>query len=218
MLLIVVELKFSITIQQLSLVDQGEVIDECKREEGTCYNKSKALDLKIIAIFSILVTSIIGVVLPLFSRYIPALRPDRKFFVLIKAFASGVILATGYMHLLPDSFDSLNSLCLPENPWRKFPFTAFIAMIAAVFTLMVDSYMLTFFNRKKGRCQQSSHVSPDGDEDEVSPIPHHHIHSHNLQHVPKPSKDEEKEIPRLSKDGGKEFPKFQTTNLTKEYR
>lgn len=179
---------------------EEEVVNECIKEEGTCYNKSKALDLKIIAIFSILVTSVIGVVLPLFSRYIPSLRPDRKFFVLIKAFASGVILATGYMHLLPESFDNLNSPCLPENPWSNFPFTAFIVMISAVFTLMVDSYMLTFFNRKKGRC---NHVSPN---DESSPISHHHIHAHAIPYVPKVSNDEEKEVSQLSKDEGKEIP------------
>lgn len=148
-----------------------EVVDECKPVEGSCYNKSKALELKIIAIFAILVTSVIGVVLPLLSRSIPALRPERKFFVLIKAFASGVILATGYMHLLPDSYESLNSPCLPENPWRKFPFTAFIVMISAVFTLMVDSFMLTFFNRKKGQCRHKS-----SDEEEPPSVPVHHSH------------------------------------------
>lgn len=68
--------------------------------------------------------------------------------MLVKAFASGVILATGYMHVLPDSFDDLRSECLPENPWRKFPFTTFVAMLAAIFTLMVDSFSISFFKKK----------------------------------------------------------------------
>uniref|UniRef100_J3LRE9 Fe(2+) transport protein 1 n=1 Tax=Oryza brachyantha TaxID=4533 RepID=J3LRE9_ORYBR len=44
--------------------------------------------------------AVVGVCLPLFARSVPALRPDRNLFVVVKAFASGVILATGYMHVL----------------------------------------------------------------------------------------------------------------------
>lgn len=93
---------------------------------GECYDKPKALKLKLIAIATILISSMIGVCLPLFTRSVSALSPDRNLFALVKAFASSVILATGYMHVLPDSFDNLNSPCLPESPWRKFPFTAFV--------------------------------------------------------------------------------------------
>ncbi|EYU43694.1 hypothetical protein ABFS82_13G188500 [Erythranthe guttata] len=114
---------------------------------GKCRNKPEALKLKLIAIASILVTSTIGVCLPLFSRAVPSLQPDRDLFVLVKAFASGVILATGYMHVLPDSFDSLTSECLPEYPWKKFPFTTFVAMLSAVLTLMVDSYAMSFYRK-----------------------------------------------------------------------
>lgn len=115
---------------------------------GECYNKPEALRLNLIAIAAILIASMIGVCLPVVTRSIPALGPDRNLFSLVKAFASGVILATGYMHVLPDSFEDLTSPCLPENPWSKFPFTTFVAMLSAVFTLMVDSMMLTFYKRK----------------------------------------------------------------------
>ncbi|KAL0352698.1 UNVERIFIED_CONTAM: Fe(2+) transport protein 2 [Sesamum angustifolium] len=113
-----------------------------------CRNNSEALKLKIIAIAAILITSMIGVCLPMFSRVVPALQPDKDLFVLVKAFASGVILATGYMHVLPDSFDCLRSDCLPENPWKKFPFTTFVAMLSAVFTLMVDSYAMSYYRKR----------------------------------------------------------------------
>ncbi|EEF47660.1 fe(2+) transport protein 1 [Ricinus communis] len=112
-----------------------------------CHDKAKSLKLKLIAIASILITSMIGVCLPLFSRAVPALMPDRDLFAIVKAFASGVILATGYMHVLPDSFDCLRSECLPENPWRKFPFTTFVAMLSALFTLMVDSFAMSYYKK-----------------------------------------------------------------------
>lgn len=139
---------FTILILVLfSLVSSSVATCESKYE-GTCHDKREALKLKIIAIFSILMASIIGVCLPILSRFVPAFSPDRNLFVLVKAFSSGVILATGYMHVLPDSFDDLRSECLPENPWHKFPFTTFVAMLAAIFTLMVDSFSIAFFKKK----------------------------------------------------------------------
>ncbi|XP_072987898.1 fe(2+) transport protein 1-like [Typha latifolia] len=147
---------------------------------GECHSKSESLRLNLIAIPTILVASMVGVCLPLFSRSVPALRPDRNLFVIVKAFASGVILATGYMHVLPDSFDNLTSPCLPENPWGKFPFTTFIAMLAAVFTLLIDSLMLTFFNRKyKGAGASAAVVDHESPMQEMSvPAMHGHGHGH----------------------------------------
>ncbi|CAI9297164.1 unnamed protein product [Lactuca saligna] len=121
---------------------------QCNEETNTsCNNKTKALPLKLIGIASILITSIIGVSLPLVTRAVPALSPDRSLFIIIKAFASGIILATGFMHVLPDSFGMLRSSCLAENPWHKFPFTGFVAMLSAIFTLMVDSMATSMYTK-----------------------------------------------------------------------
>ncbi|KAF0910030.1 hypothetical protein E2562_001271 [Oryza meyeriana var. granulata] len=142
---------------------------------GKCHSVARALRLKLIAIPSILVASVVGVCLPLFSRSVPALRPDGNLFIVVKAFASGVILGTGYMHVLPDSFNDLSSPCLPAKPWAEFPFTAFVAMLAAVFTLMVDSLMLTFHTRgSKGRTSSAA-VAHHGDD--ISPVAHGHCHA-----------------------------------------
>uniref|UniRef100_A0A0E0KH71 Fe(2+) transport protein 1 n=1 Tax=Oryza punctata TaxID=4537 RepID=A0A0E0KH71_ORYPU len=139
---------------------------------GQCHSVARALRLKLIAIPAILAASVVGVCLPLFARSVPALRPDGGLFVVVKAFASGVILGTGYMHVLPDSFNDLSSPCLPAKPWAEFPFTAFVAMLAAVFTLMVDSLMLTFHTRgSKGRASSAA-VAHHGD--------HGHCHAHAL--------------------------------------
>lgn len=155
---------------------------EASAARGECHNKPQALRLKIIAIVTILGASMVGVCLPLFSRSVPALRPDRNLFVLVKAFASGVILATGYMHVLPDSFDDLGSPCLLENPWGKFPFTAFVAMLSAVFTLMVDSLMLSFYNRK-GRSEGAVAVADnESPMHEVASAVHGHGRGHMHGH------------------------------------
>lgn len=156
---------------------------ECEAESNnSCNNKAKALPLKIIAIVSILVTSMIGVSSPLVTRSIPALHPDRNLFVIVKAFAAGIILATGFMHVLPDSFDMLSSSCLADNPWHKFPFTGFVAMLSAVVTLMVDSLATSIYTNK---CNSGVVIPEAGRDQEMAvPVPPsfgHGGHGHHLQ-------------------------------------
>ncbi|KAF8028779.1 hypothetical protein BT93_E1438 [Corymbia citriodora subsp. variegata] len=156
--------------------------EECTEDSGDCVNKAKALPLKIIAIASILITSVIGVCAPLFTHSIPALHPDRDLFVIIKCFAAGIILATGFMHVLPDSFDMLSSQCLPEVPWHKFPFTGFVAMLSALVTMMVDSISTSVYSRKNnvGSLPDSESGKGSGSGQEVTVVTagHSHIHGH----------------------------------------
>lgn len=155
---------------------------ECDTEhKGECYNRAKAMKLKIIAIIVILVASMSGVSLPLFSRLIPALGPEKKLFVVVKAFASGVILSTGFMHVLPDSLDDLQSECLPDSPWHEFPFSTFIAMLSAVGTLMMDSFsMAVHHRRQRGKVD----TVEGGESPAVQMAPVVHIHAHGHGHFP----------------------------------
>nr|GMC78769.1 fe(2+) transport protein 1-like [Ipomoea batatas] len=144
---------------------------QCGSDTGRgCRNKAAALKLKIIAIAAILVSSMVGVCAPMFSKMIPAVKPDTDLFVLIKAFASGVILATGYMHVMPDSFNCLRSACLPEKPWKKFPFTTFVDMLSAVLTLMVDSFAMSFYKKHKLDCSARETVSQQQDSHHAAPV------------------------------------------------
>ncbi|KAI5408986.1 hypothetical protein KIW84_054712, partial [Lathyrus oleraceus] len=110
----------------------------------------------------------------IFTTSVPALKPDGDLFVVIKAFACGVILATRYMHVMPDSFVDLTSPCLPQHPWHKFPFTTFIAMISAIFTLMVDSFSLSYFKKK---LPMSSSVN---NLETTKELELGHVHGHGL--------------------------------------
>ncbi|PHT97941.1 Fe(2+) transport protein 1 [Capsicum chinense] len=151
------------------------VVKDCGAEEdNSCANKSKALPLKIIAIVSILITSMIGVCLPLFTRSIPSLSPERSLFVIVKAFAAGIILATGFMHVLPDSFDMLSSSCLKENPWHKFPFTGFVAMLSAIVTMAIDSIATSLYSKK----HKAGIVNPETDQ-EMNVVAGTYVHSHH---------------------------------------
>ncbi|XP_023001679.1 probable zinc transporter 10 [Cucurbita maxima] len=154
--------------------------NQCETTTNSCTNKDKATRLKIIAIFSILIASVIGVCSPLFSQSIPMLHPDRNTFIILKAFASGIILATGFMHVLPDSFDMLWSNCLKENPWHKFPFSGFLAMMSAIFTLMVDSVATSLYTKKHNE------VMPESREDghhELPVVSGGHFHGHHHRDI-----------------------------------
>ncbi|CAL9013350.1 unnamed protein product [Prunus brigantina] len=151
----------------------------CDEEEDGDRNKTKALKYKLAAIASILVASAIGVCIPILGKTIPALHPDRNIFFLIKAFAAGVILATGFIHVLPDAFDNLTSPCLKENPWGKFPFTGFVAMVAAIGTLMVDASATSYYSRSHFKNNKAQPVEVVGDEEKAGEHEDHvHVHTH----------------------------------------
>ncbi|PPS05233.1 hypothetical protein GOBAR_AA15436 [Gossypium barbadense] len=117
------------------------VLGDCTCEpEDEDRNKPLALKYKMAAIVSILVAGAIGVCFPLLGKTIDALRPEKDIFFVIKAFAAGVILSTGFIHVLPDATENLTSPCLNENPWGKFPFAGLVAMVSAIATLLLLRY------------------------------------------------------------------------------
>ncbi|OAY76870.1 Zinc transporter 8 [Ananas comosus] len=120
---------------------------------------------------------------------VPLLRPETDVFFVVKAFAAGVILATGFIHILPDAFDKLTSSCLPDSPWQDFPFAGFGAMVAAIATLVVDTLATGYFNRMHYK-QQAGARAAGAVSDEAKPPPppqdaeaqrhddHVHVHTH----------------------------------------
>ena len=107
-------------------------------------DSDQALIYKLAAIGSILVTGAIGVCIPVLGK------EEKDIFFIIKAFAAGVILATGFIHILQDAFENLKLPWLSENPWGNFPFTGFVAMVSAIGTLMVESFA-TSYNYERSR-------------------------------------------------------------------
>ena len=119
-----------------------------KAEGAACRDDAAALRLKWIAMAAILVAGVIGVGLPLAGRKRRAVQTGSAVFVTAKAFAAGVILATGFVHMLHDSEHALSNPCLPAAPWRRFPFPGFVAMLAALATLVLDVLVTRFYEGK----------------------------------------------------------------------
>ncbi|KAF8035227.1 hypothetical protein BT93_C1293 [Corymbia citriodora subsp. variegata] len=152
----------------------------CGGGAGGGRDKKEALRYKVGAIAAILFAGAVGVCIPLLGKVVPALRPEKDVFFLVKAFAAGVILATGLIHVLPDAFDHLTSPCLDENPWGKFPFAGFVAMVSAIGTLMVDTYATSYYTRS--HFSKARSVASEGDEEHAAAGEDHgghlHVHTH----------------------------------------
>ncbi|CAM8889829.1 unnamed protein product [Rhodiola kirilowii] len=116
---------------------------------------SAAFNLKLVAMASILIAGVCGIAMPLVGKNSRILRTDGNLFFSAKAFAAGVILATGFVHMLPDATEALTDPCLPSFPWRKFPFSGFFAMMAALATLLVEFIGTQYYERK----QEQAHLS-----------------------------------------------------------
>uniref|UniRef100_A0A7C9AXM6 Uncharacterized protein n=1 Tax=Opuntia streptacantha TaxID=393608 RepID=A0A7C9AXM6_OPUST len=138
-----------------------------------CRDDSAAFTLKLVAICSILVAGAAGIAIPLLGRKKSLLATDGNLFIAAKAFAAGVILATGFVHMLPDGSKNLTNKCLPSYPWAKFPFSGFLAMMSALVTLLADFVGTQMYERKREAMKrkaaaQRNELGLDGSLDSVS--------------------------------------------------
>ncbi|KAE8684981.1 Two-component response regulator ARR8 [Hibiscus syriacus] len=92
-----------------------------------CRDKEESMKLKIITFVTILLSSTIGVSLPLCSRHILSLKPDTDLFVVVKR--------------------SLRA---------KFLFTTFLAMLSVVSTLMVDLIAMSLYKKHHGHVETNN--------------------------------------------------------------
>ncbi|KAL1556026.1 zinc transporter 1-like [Salvia divinorum] len=149
-------------------------------EQSARRDQVTALRYKLAAIATILCAGAIGVSLPILGRRFTVLRPENDVFFMIKAFAAGVILSTGFVHILPDAFRTLTSPCLGRNPWGEFPFAGFVAMMAAIGTLAIDTVATSFY--KRSHFDKSKRAAVVADEETADPCDDHtgdvHVHAH----------------------------------------
>ncbi|KAA0067319.1 hypothetical protein IC582_026308 [Cucumis melo] len=108
--------------------------------DSACRDGRAAAHLKLISIFLIFITSVIGVSSPvLLTRFFHGKPLYDKAILTVKSFAAGVILSTSLVHVLPDAFDALSDCRVAsQHPWRDFPFSGLVTMIGALVALFVD--------------------------------------------------------------------------------
>lgn len=109
----------------------------CNGAPGLDYN----LDLAISSVFVILVISFLGAAFPalLALRRHPYLVLSIKF----GSFAgSGVLLATGFVHMLLSAYESLSSPCLSDTWLGLYPAWGFLFTVITIVCLQVLDYIL----------------------------------------------------------------------------
>ena len=100
---------------------------------AACYQKQEdfngSINLRIGAIFIILVSSLFTTMFPIVTRRIPKCHVPGPVFDFAKYFGSGVIIATAFMHLLAPGAEELASPCLNQD-FQNYTFAFAFAMIA----------------------------------------------------------------------------------------
>lgn len=122
--------------------DEDEPLPSCASE-----NEYDGRDnLRILAVFMILISSAIGTFFPILSSKYSFIRlPDWCWFI-AKFFGSGVIVATGFIHLLEPASDALGNECLggtfADYPW------AFGICLMSLFALFLSEIIAHHFVAK----------------------------------------------------------------------
>ncbi|XP_047167973.1 zinc transporter 6, chloroplastic-like [Vigna umbellata] len=110
-------------------------------QAALCRNSTAAAHLKVISIFTIFVTSVMGVSMPvMLARYFQGKSLYDIAILVIKCFAAGVILATSLVHVLPDAFAALSDCQVAsQHPWKDFPFAGLVTLGGVLLALLVDT-------------------------------------------------------------------------------
>lgn len=159
-------------------------LGECTCDEESLHrDNSTSRKYKIGAIVSILVAGAVGVCIPMLGKVVPALRPERDVFFIVKAFAAGVILATGFIHVFPEAYERLTSPCLTGKAWESFPFAGFVTMVAAIVTLQIDMFATSYYTRRhliKDTAKEANSEDKEAAGGAHAEHHHHHAHAHPL--------------------------------------
>uniref|UniRef100_R7W3B3 Zinc transporter 10 n=1 Tax=Aegilops tauschii TaxID=37682 RepID=R7W3B3_AEGTA len=114
---------------------------------------------------------------------------------------AGVILATGFVHMMHDAEEKFQDPCLQDSPWRRFPFAGSIAMLASLVTLVVDFLGTQFYERKQREAAAAAATSAQeetavalledgrnaGGEKREGAVHHGHGHGHGHENEAGPS-------------------------------
>lgn len=128
-------------------------------------------NLRILAIFMILISSFIGTFFPLLSSKFSFVRlPDLCWF-LAKFFGSGVIIATGFMHLLEPASDALGNECL-GGTFANYPW-AFAICLMSLFVLFLTEIVAHYYVAKASASADGvshSHFGNFGHDDDADDV------------------------------------------------
>ena len=137
-----------------NLVSRQNTPDTCL--EGNFYN-GKHFAARVSAVPVLFTLSVVGSFSPLVAAYSKKFKLPDWLFTGIRYFGSGVIIATGFIHLMAEAAAALSNKCLGP-PFTDYPFAEGIALIAVFFIFFFDivaHYKLS--NKAKARIDNDKH-------------------------------------------------------------
>ncbi|KAI5116903.1 hypothetical protein M0805_000798 [Coniferiporia weirii] len=145
--------------------------------------------LKVGAMLAVFILSLFASTFPTLSRRISFLRIHHIVFFILKHFGTGVILATAFVHLLQDAFETLLSLPADYDV-RHWVGLLVLASLLAIF--LVEYVSMTYVERLEGTDDLESHGhhhhlpqcdSPSSSHSEQHDEPRKpHVHNHKKHH------------------------------------
>lgn len=98
-----------------------------------------AFGARISSVFVILAVSGLGAFFPLVATKCPWMRVPSWMFFVTRFFGSGVIVATGFIHLLAESSENLTDPCL-GGVFEDYPWAEGIALMGVFFVFLIDIF------------------------------------------------------------------------------
>lgn len=110
-----------------------------------------SVPLHVLATIIVLLSSLIGVALPLVGKRVPSLSLSDYVFSLGKNMGTGVMLAVGFVHLLGESIDKFRVWCMPDAVFNAHPSLVLVVATTSVMglhfvDLMVGEMVQEWFN------------------------------------------------------------------------
>ncbi|KAG0168088.1 high-affinity Zn(2+) transporter zrt1 [Apophysomyces sp. BC1034] len=134
---------------------EPEATDACAAEPIESYN----MPMRVGSLFVILATSALGVFTPMILHRIqPYTKGSIRDWILTvgKFFGTGVILATAFVHMLPEALDNFHSPCLSEG-WQSYEaFAGIFCMIASFALQLLELAAVANLDRIRARKRQDS--------------------------------------------------------------
>ncbi|CAF0985208.1 unnamed protein product [Adineta ricciae] len=132
----------------------------CIRTDDENNDHSYDLQLHILSVFVILILSVGGASISVVSSQVKRLRDNSVILNLGKFFGTGVVLATGFIHMLPAAMKALTDPCLPDNYTVYDASAGLLAMVAALI-MQLTEYIV--YQRYRSIESHKTSTAIDGD-------------------------------------------------------
>jgi zinc transporter 1/2/3 len=163
-----------------------------RRDDASCDGGDNAdtfFGLRVASIFIILFGSTCGALFPVLARRSKFINVPTPVFDFAKYFGSGVIIATGFIHLLDPGIEALTSPCL-SPAWQDYPYPLALCMLSIFSIFLVEFIAFRWGTAKLAKINKSYDT-------------HGHDHRAHAAHGPEggvPADTENKKIKDIEED------------------